>query len=240
MGQTLTGESNMKPPMTKRQQSTYDAIFEHPIAHHLHRRDVNAMLGVLAEVSEEPNGNLKASRNGQTLVLHASRDKNVTATDELMLIRHFLQRSEGPVAALPENGGHILVVIDHRSARVYKAELHGTVPHRITPFDPHGFGRNLHYVQDDSNGQRKPERKSFYEAIAKTLGLAAEILLIGSSTGAASAMEQLLAELQQNHPDVAKRVVGSMVVDAQHLTEDQLLAKAREFYENRTLSSSEK
>ena len=230
----------MTTSLTKRQQHTYDAIFEHPIAHHLHRRDVNSMLGVLAEVSEEPNGNLKASRNGQTLVLHASRDKNVTATDELMLIRHFLQRSEGPVTALPDDGGHILVVIDHRAARVYKAELHGTVPHRIVPFDPHGFGRNLHYVQDDSNGQRKPERKSFYEAIAKTLGLATEILLIGSSTGSASAMEQLLAELQQNHPDVAKRVVGSMVVDAQHLTEDQLLAKAREFYENHTMAGSEK
>ena len=143
----------MTTSLTKRQQHTYDAIFEHPIAHHLHRRDVNSMLGVLAEVSEEPNGNLKASRNGQTLVLHASRDKNVTATDELMLIRHFLQRSEGPVTALPDDGGHILVVIDHRAARVYKAELHGTVPHRIVPFDPHGFGRNLHYVQDDSNGQ---------------------------------------------------------------------------------------
>jgi len=230
----------MDTTMNKRQQHTYDAIFQHPIAHHLHRRDVNSMLGVLAEVTEEPNGNLKASRNGQTLVMHASRDKNVTAMDELMSIRHFLQRSDNTLAVVPENAGHFLVVIDHREARVYKAELHGAVPHRITPFDPHGFGRNLHYVQDDSNGQRKPERKSFYEAIAKTLRQAAEILLFGSSTGAASAMEQLVTDLWENHPNVARRIVGKMVLDAQHLTEDQLLAKAREFYENRVLSSSNK
>jgi hypothetical protein len=230
----------MDTTMNKRQQHTYDAIFQHPIAHHLHRRDVNSMLGVLAVVTEEPNGNLKAIRNGQTLVLHASRDKNVTATDELMSIRHFLQHTEGAVAAVPENAGHFLVVIDHREARIYKAELHGSIPHRIAPFDPHGFGRNLHYVQDDSNGQRKPERKSFYEAIAKTLGLATEILLMGSSTGAASAMEQLVTDLWEIHPNVARRIVGKMVLDAQHLTEDQLLAKAREFYEKRRLSSSER
>ena len=142
--------------------------------------------------------------------------------------------------SLPRQARHILVVIDHREARIYQADLHGTVPQRISPFDPHGFGRNLRYVQDDSNGQRKPERKSFYEAIAKTLRTATTILLFGSGTGASSTMEQLVADLRANHPDVAKRVVGAVVLDARHLTEDQLLAKAREFYEKRTLSSSEK
>jgi hypothetical protein len=66
-------------------------------------------------------------------------------------------------------GAHLLVVIDHREARIYKTDLKASVPERITPFDPHGFGRYLHSVTDDSNGQRKPERKSFYEAVAKSL-----------------------------------------------------------------------
>ena len=126
-------------------------------------------------------------------------------------------------------------MIDHREARIYRAELHGAIPQRIAPFDPQGFGRNLHYVQDDSNGQRKPERKSFYEAIAKTLRLATDILIFGSSTGTSSAMEQLLAGLRKNHPAVARRVIGAIVLDTQHLTEDQLLARAREFYRERTL-----
>ena len=223
----------MTKTLSKHQQETYDALLQHPIAHNLHRADVTALLGALAEVSTEPNGKLKAIRNGQTLVLHASRDKSVTAMDELMMIRRFLQRSDGTVAATPEEAGHILVVVDHRAARIYQTEMHGAVPQRIVPYDPHGFGRYLHYVQDDSNGQRKPERKSFYEAIARTLGTATEILLIGSATGASSAMELLLAELRQNHPEVARRVVGSIALDVQHLSDDQLLAKAREFYEKR-------
>jgi predicted RNA-binding protein with PIN domain len=72
--------------------------------------------------------------------------------------------------------------------------------------------------------------KSFYEAIAKTLHGAEQILVFGSGTGASSAMEELLIELKHHHGDVAKRVVGSVVLNETHLTEDQLLAKAREFY----------
>jgi imidazoleglycerol phosphate dehydratase HisB len=44
-------------------------------------------------------------------------------------------------------------------------------------------------------------------------------------------MDHLLAELKLHHPDIAKRVVGSIVVDEHHLTEDQLLAKARELFD---------
>jgi hypothetical protein len=127
-------------------------------------------------------------------------------------------------------GAHLLVVIDHREARIYQTELKGSVPERITPFDPHGFGRYLHSVTDDSNGQRKPERKSFYEAVAKSLKGAAQILLFGTGTGASSAMEQLLAELKHHHADVAGHIVGTVAADAHHLTEGQMLARAREFY----------
>jgi hypothetical protein len=43
-------------------------------------------------------------------------------------------------------------------------------------------------------------------------------------------MDELLAQLNRHHGDLAKRVVGSIVLDETHMTEDQLLARAREFY----------
>jgi hypothetical protein len=219
----------MKSQLSGSHRRTYDAIFRHPVARNLDWRDVRSMLGELAEVSVEPNGNLKVARNAQTLILHVSLDKDI-GMEELMEIRRFLERS-GPVG--PETaaeGVHLLVVIDHRQARVYRTELHGAVPQRITPYDPGGFGRHLHNVQDDANGQRKPERKSFYEAIAKTLHGAEQILIFGSSTGESSAMDELLTELKHHHGDVAKRIIASIVLDETHLTEDQLLAKARDVY----------
>lgn len=139
---------------------------------------------------------------------------------------HRDEEAPPPVA----EGKYLLVVINHREARIYRAELHGSVPQRIMPYNPDGLGRHLHYVQDDSTGQRKPERTSFYEAVAQTLRGAEKVLIFGSGTGASSAMEQLLAELKHRHADLAKHIVGTVVVDESHLTEDQLLAKAREVY----------
>ena len=134
------------------------------------------------------------------------------------------------MAKTGETVPHLLVVIDHQEARVYRTEISGAVPERITPYDPHGYGRHLHSAQEWTDGKRLPERKSFYEAIAKTLKGAEQVLLFGSGTGRSSAMDMLLADLKAHHPDVAERVVGSVVVDAHHTSEGELLAQARAFY----------
>ena len=123
-----------------------------------------------------------------------------------------------------------LVVIDHQAAQVYKTEVHGAIPERIVPYDPHGYGRHLHSAHEWTDGKRVPEKKSFYEAVANTLRDADQILLFGSGTGRSSAMEQLLIDLKELHPDLAKKIIGAVVVDAHHTTVDQLLAQAREFY----------
>ena len=106
-----------------------------------------------------------------------------------------------------EAGLHLLVVIDHHEARVYRTELHGAVPERIVPYDPHGYGRHLHSAQEWSDGKRHPERKSFYEAIAKTLQGAEQVLIFGSGTGRSSAMEQLIEDLKGHYPDLAEKVM---------------------------------
>jgi len=129
-----------------------------------------------------------------------------------------------------ETAPHLLVVIDHQEARVYRTEVHGAVPERIIPYDPHGYGTHLHSAHEWTDGKRQPERKSFHEAIAKTLQGAEQVLLFGSGTGRSSAMEMLLADLKAHHSNVAGKIIGSVVVDAHHTTEGQLLAKARDFY----------
>jgi hypothetical protein len=222
----------MEISMTKVHQTTYKAIFQHPIAHNLQWHDVRSLLESLAEVTEEHNGNLKYTRHGEVLILHPPKHKDLSDNKEVMQIRHFLERSSVPELPDPmEDGTHLLVAIDHREARIYKTELRDSVPESITPYDPDGTRRHLHSVDNEANGQRQPELKSFYEAIAHSLKDAEQILIFGSSTGASSAMDYLVDELNQNHPDIAKRIVGAIVVNEQHMTEDQLLAQARAFYE---------
>ena len=222
----------MEKQLNGSHRKTYQHIFQHPVAHNLEWRDVWSMFNAMDDTQavEEANGNLKVTRNGESLVLHRPKHKDITDTEELMQVRHFLERSETKIPTPAATGTHLLVVIDHRQAKIYSAELHGSVPQKIAPYDPFGFDRNLHYNQDDSNGQRKPELKSFYEAVAKTLTGAEKILLFGTGTGSSSAMEHLLADLKKHHHEIAARVVGSVAVDEHHLTDDQLLAKAREIF----------
>jgi hypothetical protein len=210
--------------------NTYDAIFRHPIARNLQWRDVRSLLASLAEVTDEPNGSVKVSRDGHSLVIHRPTRKDFSDVEQLMKLRRFLEDSGAVLPEWVEGEKHVLVVIDHRLARVYKTKFHGSIPQEIVPYNAGGAGRHLHYVQDESNGQRKPEVMSFYTAIAKTLMAAEKILIFGNGTGASSAMDQLLAELKAHHPELAARVIGSVAVDEHHLTDDQLLAQARAFY----------
>ena len=220
----------MDVQMSGTHQATYNAIFQHPVAHNLQWHDVRSMLNSISDVEEEHNGNLRFMRHGETLTVHPPKHKDLSDIQELMKIRHFLERSAVPAHQTVADGAHLLVVIDHREARIYQTQLHGSVPERIVPYDPDGLRRHLHNVDDEANGQRQPELKTFYEAIAQTLNGAEKILIFGSSTGSSSAMDYLLTDLKERHPDIAKRVVDTVVVNEQHMTEDQLLAQARAFY----------
>ena len=87
---------NMKTStsLTGSHQRTYDRIFQHPISHNLEWRDVHALFEELGQVTKEHNGSLKVTRNGQTLILHPTSEKDVSEMDEVMTLRHFLERSE--------------------------------------------------------------------------------------------------------------------------------------------------
>ena len=70
----------MKPQLTGSHRSTYEAVFQHPVARNLDWRDVRAMLDALPDiVQQEHNGTLKVTRNGKTMVLHGPVHKNVAS-----------------------------------------------------------------------------------------------------------------------------------------------------------------
>ena len=213
-------------------KKTYQHLFSHPMPQNLDWRDVVSLLNALpdTDVVEEHTGHLKVTRGGQSLTLHRPKEKDLSDKHELTQLKHFLDATQTPVAAAPAAGTHLLVVIDHREARIFSAEMRDAVPHQIQPYDPFGYGRDLRNNENTGDGQRKPEQKSYYEAVAKTLKGAEKILLFGTGTGESSAMNHLLADLKKHHHEIAAKVVGSVTVDEHHLTDDQLLAKAREFF----------
>ena len=123
-------------------------------------------------------------------------------------------------------------MIDHHEARIFRSEMHGALPQQILPHEPDDYFRHAHNSKDFSRGQEKPDADSFFALVVPALPGAGPILLFGSGTGGGSEMDQFVAWLDRHHPALAKRIVGTQVVDQHHLTEAQLLAQARDFFTN--------
>jgi hypothetical protein len=209
---------------------TFEKIFQHPVSHNLAWRDVLALFTHLGEVLVEPNGNLKISRNRHVLILPPPRSKDVTSVDELMKLRHFLEQSETALPASTKTVPQMLVVIDHHIARLFRLEMNNACPQVILPHEPFEFFRQAHDARDFFSGKEKPPQNSFFEPVAEALQHASQILLFGTGTGASSEMDQFTTWLKKHYAEVAQRIIGTATVDEHHLTEAQLLAKARNFF----------
>ena len=221
--------TNMNPPsnLNGSHLRTYNTIFQHPVSHNLNWREVLSMFKHLGEVVTESNGNLKITRNGQTLVLHRPKTKDVANADEVISLRHFLEKSEAIPPTADVKDAHWLLLIDHHEARIFRSEIHGGLPRRILPME---YFRHTRDSGEVSRGKEKPDPTGFYKPVAVALRAADQILIFGAGTGTSNEMNQFTAWLNKHHPELARRIVGSIVVDEQRLTDDQLLAKAREFY----------
>jgi hypothetical protein len=221
---------NMNPPLSGAHLRTHEKIFKHPMSHNLTWREVRSLFGHIGEVAEELNGVLKVTRNGQTVTLHPSVGKEVGEVDELMKIRRFLEQTDGTQAAPQPKELHVLVVINHHEARLYRTEMRGSVPEQIVPHNPDEFFRHAHNSRSFARGREKPDPSTFFGPVAKALIGADRILIFGSGTGTSSEMEQLVGWLKSHHPELAQRIAGTASIDEHHLTEAQLLSRARAVY----------
>jgi len=222
-------------PLKGSQLRTYNRIFQHPLSHNLDWHDVLGMFRQLGDVEDEPNGNVKVTRNGKVLILHAPRTKDVAEAEEVMTLRHFLAGSEvaEPDAAAPSTDW--LVVMNHHEARLFHSELSGSVPLQFHPHEPGRYFRHAPHSKDFTKGEEVPDPTSFFEPLARALAPANRILIFGSGTGMASEMEQFVNWLAKHQPELSKHIIGSVTIDGSHLSDGQMLEKARAFYASAAL-----
>jgi hypothetical protein len=154
-----------------------------------------------------------------------ARQANDSEPNLLMKFHHAVERSEKPAWA-----ARWLVVIDHHEARIFRSCLHGTVAEQIRPDQADDSISHVHSFDGFSRGQEKPVPGTFFGPVAEALKEAGGILIFGSGTGTASAMDQFVTWLKTHRPEQARRIVGERIIDAHHLTDAQLLAKARDFH----------
>jgi hypothetical protein len=220
------------PLLSGSQLRTYERIFQHPISHNLDWHDLLGMFRQLGTVETEPNGNVKVTRNGQSMMLKPPRSKDVSEADEVMALRHFLEKTENAPAQSEGDEIHWLVVIDHHQARLFRTEMSGMHAKQILPHEPSEYFRHAHNSRDFSRGKEKPDPNTFFEPVAKELMAGGQILIFGSGTGESSEMEQLAGWLGKHHPEISRRVIGKVVIDESHINDGQLLNEARDFYKD--------
>ncbi len=207
---------------------TYDQVFQHPMTHNLEWRNIRTLFKELGEVEEENNGNLKVTLGGHAFVFQPAYDSDVASPEEIKKIRDLIRGSAGVEASATRT--HILLVMDHSEARVYRTELKGTVPDLITPYNPEGHSSHVHSSHDYSGPEERPNSDAYYRDIAKSLKHAEKILIFGSGTGSSAAMSIFVEWLWRHNKKIAENIIASVTIDQGHMSEGQLLAEARDIY----------
>ena len=182
----------------------------------------------IGEVEEEHNGNVKVTLKGHAILFHSPSDTHMATLDEVTKIRRLINSSKPQKHS--GDGAHLLLVIDHKEAMVYHMEIGDLVPERILPYDPLGHKTHVHSGHPYPDFNEEPNNDAYFDQVLAAVKDAGQLLIFGSGSGSSGTMDQFLLWLSEHHPDVSEKVVASEIVDQTHLTEGQLLHKAREIY----------
>ena len=126
----------------------------------------------------------------------------------------------------------VLVVLTEDDARIWSTGLAGgTRPERIYAPDEKGIHHHVRQAQHSGGHRSDPAEKGFFDELGTHLSQAAEILLLGHGKGKANAMLRFTQYMERHNPVVARKVIGAIDADLNALTEDQILAKAREWFD---------
>lgn len=198
--------------MNTKTQQTYDLVFQQPMALNLDWKDVRALFETVGEVEEKHNGDLEVTIAGNSASFEAESVTNHASTDQVSQIRELLKDYGSKKESDP--GPQVLLVIDYHEAKIYHTEAPGATPDRVTP-----------------SAHEQTNFNAYFTEVSKSLMDAEKILIFGSGTGHSSAMDTFVAWLKEHRKKISDCVIDTVTIDKGHLTEGQILAKAREIYD---------
>ena len=124
----------------------------------------------------------------------------------------------------------VVAVVERNETKVWPTNAEkGTKPELIHP----PALRNIHVRDAQNHGGHDTDKadKDYYEQIATILAPAGEILLVGHGSGKSNAVLKLIQHLERHHADIAKKIVGSLDVNVPAMTDGELLAAARAWFD---------
>lgn len=228
MSQTAP-HSPAHPPVPEslsgRSARTYEKVFAHPLSHDLEAEAVRHLLRELGHDVKDDDRRVIARYSSHTLALHVAPDKTPLPTDALMVLRHYLQATAAKSDPTP--AGDCCLVIDHHEARILSLDGSHAQPQRIVARSTKAQEAETHGERNFHLGKEKTDPKAYFQATATAVRSAHRVVLLGNGKGTASEMELFAAWLEHHEPAVAAKIAGKLVVDEHHLTDGELVTKAR-------------
>jgi hypothetical protein len=215
---------------------TLDAIFHHPALHNLSWTDVLRLLAHLGSADERADGKYSLMINGNHLIFHKPHGNHLDAS-QVADLRHYFALSGispdnpyGTPAAAEPSSVDVVVLIDHRGAKLYRIQLSSDQrAETVAPYDPHHFLHHLHHRGEASEqGQRPPEDLTFYDRIAEALRDVDRIVLLSHGTGSSNASNILTERLKKHDPGTYAKIISQAEVNTSAMTEAQVLAYGRQ------------
>lgn len=128
----------------------------------------------------------------------------------------------------------VVVVITQDETRIWTSKLeHGAKPSIVKDRDPFTRHKHVRMAQHHRGHDVDKFTDEYFEAISDGLNEAGEVLLITHGQGKGSAVPAFTDYLGKKDPLLAKKVADVLDVDITGLTEPQLLALAREWWEKK-------
>jgi ligand-binding sensor protein len=128
-------------------------------------------------------------------------------------------------------GKLVVAVVTRHETRIWATDAaKGEAPNVVETLPVgHKHDREAqHHGGHDSSKSDKP----YYESISAALAGAGEILLIGHGHGKGNSMVQLVQHLERHHSDVARKIVGAIDENIAAMSDGELLAAARKWYDH--------
>jgi hypothetical protein len=210
---------------------TYQKIFCQPTSTDVRRSAVRSLLNALGHVVVDTKAGLKVTRNGHVLVSRSLTTGEVETENQLIELQHFLKRSENPLQLSNGREAHLLLIIGHHTARLFRSDIYGGSQHQLLPHDePNGSAGSGSVGERTAIGTESWDEGDFFGRIAQALHRPGRILIFGESSTSQEEMDHFIAGLKWQHPDLANRIVGSLVLEKDQANSAELLAKAQAYH----------
>ena len=130
-------------------------------------------------------------------------------------------------------GKLVVAAVTHTETRIWATDAHrGDKPEVVAR--PAAEHVHHHVRQEQSTRDHETNRfeHPYLEGVAAALAPAGQILLVGHGKGKSNSMLKLIQHLERAHSKTAEKVVAALDVNVPALTEPQILAAARDWFDD--------